>query len=268
MIEEVYKLTDALSRVSYIGPHRELASALYLYRGDSARFYDYRTLTKKTNGSRSIVEYVNHALIFMKLNYQMEIHEISDAHDINRELFSVHIRNIKNNTVTSIMDVGYGISQLIPILIDIYNSDKDIIVIEQPELHLHPKQQSILSELMLLSTYGLAPFYSDISKGGDSKCDYIKMDKSNQFIIETHSEYFLLRLQKLIRNKVKYPVSDGIEYLCSKEMLMVYFVSKNDRHSSGQMLSKINHIKINSRGDLITEWPDGFFEERWHEING
>ena len=73
----------------------------------------------------------------------------------------------------------------------------------------------------------------------------------NRFIIETHSEHLLLRLQKLIRNGE----------LSHEDIAVVYV----DRGKNG---SQCLELRIDSEGDFIDEWPNGFFDEGFNEMFG
>ena len=71
----------------------------------------------------------------------------------------------------------------------------------------------------------------------------------NQFIIETHSEHILLRIQKLIRSGE----------LKSDDVSILYI----DKQEDG---SKCIKIRLDEDGDMIDDWPDGFFDEDFQEV--
>jgi predicted ATPase len=107
-------------------------------------------------------------------------------------------------------------------------SRNSTLLIEQPEIHIHPRLQAELGSLL---------------------ADCIKPPFENQFIIETHSEHLMLRLQKLIRKGELKPEDISVIYV--------------DRGAEG---SKCLHLRLDEEGDFIDEWPDGFFEEDFNEI--
>ena len=72
----------------------------------------------------------------------------------------------------------------------------------------------------------------------------------SQAIIETHSEHFILRIQKLIREKKLHPSDAAINY--------VYL----DENGEG---SKIDHMNLDKDGKFINKWRHGFFTERLNE---
>jgi len=112
----------------------------------------------------------------------------------------VHHLVVKQNEVDlDITDVGFGISQVLPVIIQGFLSkNNSVTIIEQPEIHLHPKMQADLADLFV---------------------DIVKLKGKKKLIIETHSEYILKRLRKKIaKGEIKaedvaicsfYPQSNG-----------------------------------------------------------
>ena len=78
----------------------------------------------------------------------------------------------------------------------------------------------------------------------------IQQNIARQILIETHSENLTLRLLKLIREKKLNPEDVAINYLYIDENKIV----------------RSKHINILENGDILDEWPDGFFEESLEEI--
>lgn len=120
--------------------------------------------------------------------------------------------------------VGVGVSQVLPILVMCLLANTDsTMVFEQPELHLHPKVQTLLGDFFLSMAL----------------CN-------KQCIVETHSEYFIDRLR--FRIAAASPENE----LNSKTK--IYFVEKPSNASS------FREVVINEYG-AISEWPDGFFDQ-------
>lgn len=134
----------------------------------------------------------------------------------------------RTDTMVSHRDVGIGISQVIPILVSCYGLSDALIAIEQPEIHLHPRLQAELGSLFAES---------------------IKPPYNNRFILETHSEHLMLRLQKLIRQGNLNPEDISVIYV--------------DSNSKG---SQCLELRLDEEGDFIDEWPDGFFDDDFKEI--
>ena len=100
-----------------------------------------------------------------------------------------------NGPKVNLIDVGYGISQLLPILVRILNARRqwNTFLLQQPEVHLHPKGQAELSSLFI------------------ENCQH-----GHSFIIETHSEYMINRASIEIRNGNIKPKDVSLIYLEAK----------------------------------------------------
>lgn len=149
---------------------------------------------------------------------------------------SILIVDNDGKSKTNIADNGFGISQILPVLIQIWQQSKNrsnlyrrieapvTIIIEQPELHLHPKMQS---------------------RVGEAFCNAIKMAKTKQIelriIIETHSKEIIDAIGKSIENGT-----------ISNDDAGVYIVDKN-------FDVNVIHAKFD-KGGFLEQWPYGFFD--------
>jgi predicted ATPase len=102
------------------------------------------------------------------------------------------------------------------------------VILEQPELHLHPAAHGDLAELFVESVFR----------------------NDNKYIIETHSENILLRLRKLI--------VDENSPLTSEDVIIYWIDSDEEEHN-------VKEITINENG-VLSDWPDGVFNENHDEI--
>ena len=126
---------------------------------------------------------------------------------------------------------GNAIQSIIDIFVDLIRSENRTIIIEEPENKIHPNIQGNLIEII------------------SERVDF--GDVNNKVIIETHSEHFILRIQKLIREGKLTPEEVAINY--------VYL----DENGEG---SKIDYMKLDNEGKFVTRWRHGFFSERLKEI--
>jgi AAA15 family ATPase/GTPase len=153
--------------------------------------------------------------------------------DINNDInsFEVVLVSPQNPEVKiNIVDVGQGMSQVLPLVVRCFNDfeiEPSLDIIEQPELHLHPAAHSALSQL----------FVETVIK------------KKSNFIIETHSENIILRIRRLI-----------VEKVISCNDVVIYWV--NDEVEESNRLIKIT---IDEDGE-VSEWPEGVFSEDYEEI--
>lgn len=134
--------------------------------------------------------------------------------------------------------VGHGVGQVLPLLVESTRRDPTVIVVEQPELHLHPRLQAAL---------------------GSSIAEAVQA-RGHQFIIETHSEHLVLRLQRLIRRNQLSATAVAVYYVDQEHVV-------NDAGAE-DWISRVRRLRLDAGGDFIDEWPDGFFEEAYREMFG
>ncbi len=79
----------------------------------------------------------------------------------------------------NLIDVGYGVSQVLPVLVDATVREEQVILLQQPEVHLHPRAQAELGTYLAFQT----------------------KNREKQFLIETHSDYMIDRVCLDIRDK-------------------------------------------------------------------
>ena len=178
--------------------------------------------------------------------------------DVDKEGLGVQIRLHKtaNDEGRLLADEGYGITQLVSILLQIetailsaqgqtvnrfysldnldkYESSKfhyevNTISIEEPEIHLHPKYQSILADMLVeaCQTYNI------------------------HFVVETHSEYLIRKLQLLVSGHV-----DGVVF--DRSRVSIYYIYSPDEKSK----QRVKRIEICADGYLDDTFGEGFYDE-------
>ena len=134
---------------------------------------------------------------------------------------------------TNLPDVGFGVSQVLPVIVEsFYTAPNSTVVIEQPELHLHPRVQAFLANLFVEAIHA--------RENGT--------DRRVQFLIESHSEHFVYRLQRLIAEQVLKP-----------DEVALYFCRPG---SDGSI---IEPLELNEDGDIIN-WPENFFGDEMEDV--
>lgn len=132
----------------------------------------------------------------------------------------------RDGIVSNLRDVGIGVSQVLPVLTLAYFAPKNAtILLEEPEIHLHPLAQSVLAEMFV-----------EVSK-----------QRSVQFIIETHSEHLFRRMQTLIAKE-----------LTSTNDCKMYFVERE------KGMAKMRELCVDDFGG-VKNWPDKFFGDTTNE---
>ncbi len=142
-------------------------------------------------------------------------------------LFQVSVKRTRQSSEVLITDVGFGVSQILPVItLCYYVPAGSTLILEQPEIHLHPSVQM-----------GLADVFIDAAKS-----------RNIQIILESHSEHLLRRLQRRMAENTMKPDNAAL-YFCATE----------------QAGSVLNELKLDSYGN-ITNWPPDFFGDEFGEI--
>ena len=241
-----YQHEELFRSISYLGPLRIKAKRLYSWTGVEpdnvgnsgenaiAAFLAARNRRINLGGNmryKSFDEIIASKLKEMGLIEKFQVQAISDQ----RQEFEVRLRTRLSKDWVDLPDVGFGISQVLPVLVQCFYAPRDsIIIMEQPELHLHPGAQSALADVMI-----------DVIKSQskeDRKC------RGVQLIIETHSEHFLRRLQRRI-------AEEEIE----RDKVSAYFAKISGKQS------KLESLDIDAFGN-IRNWPDDFFGDEMGDI--
>lgn len=168
------QLVEDLSpeKINYVSPLRAHPQRYYML--DKAKI----NLQLDTFDGEALAEILkDNSIIRRKVNKWLESFGLNVQVEVFKEI--IHKLKIKqNNNNLDITDVGFGISQVLPVIIQGFLSEPDsLTIIEQPEIHLHPKMQADLADLFI---------------------DIVNLEKEKFLLIETHSEYFLKRLRRRI----------------------------------------------------------------------
>jgi predicted ATPase len=214
-----------LRKIKYIGPIRREAERIYRYNKENIE--DVGCSGK--NMASILYENEKHHEKNKELKKWLENFKFSVDFQIvpvihHPELFSIEFKDSGKDYFVNYADSCFGLSQLLPILVQaIYSQSNDITIIEQPELHLNPCLESTLAD-----------FFTEMVN-----------NNRKRFMIETHSEYFLLRLRTYIKNG-KLP----------HDKIKIYFTENIEG------TSVIRKIDIDKNGDFPNnDWPVGFFGE-------
>lgn len=150
-----------------------------------------------------------------------------DVRDSEEDMIN-HIEIDQNNLKLNIPEVGFGISQILPILLQCSVAfPNSTTLIEQPEIHLHPKMQAALANLF---------------------ADAIHSNK--KLIIESHSEYMLRRLRRMM---AEYKVRKDKNGLVSPDNVAIYYFEKKAKDNVS-----VKRLDISNTGAF--EWPKSFYE--------
>ncbi len=239
-IQDINVIHEKLfSKIFYLGPLRAKAKRLYTWTGRTPE-------SVGVNGSDAIVailaaknekrlynlSYKGHLRSFdyivammlqkMKLIDEFEIQRISD----NRQDYDVKVKTKGSRNFVDIPDVGVGVSQVLPVIVELfYAPPGSTVIMEQPELHLHPGAQAALADVIIDAIYA--------RENGE--------DRKIQLIVETHSEHFLRRLQfRVAEDKIR------------NEDFSAYFAD------STKVPSTLRKLQVDEFGNIMN-WPKDFF---------
>ena len=214
----VFNFGNSIYRFNFFDPNR-IEQALF-YHSTNAPFA-FKILSdtrvKFQSGSEDIYDFITSKLRLLN---------VADSFEINKNelgIFTIYLT--KNESKRPLAEFGYGITKIFFLLLAIQSGKFQTIFIEEPEANLHPDLQSKLADI-IVETQKLP---------------------MTQFVIETHSEYFIRKLQYLVaKNEVD-----------KDQVLINYFNPASLRDKEGV----IREIRILKDGSLSEDFGPGFFDE-------
>lgn len=234
-----YEFEYQLYRLFYLGPLRQKPLRNYFWplstpvdvgiQGEytidallSAQEEGETRNLRKGAKKKPFVEIVAHWLRVMGLAHNFQLTEIAKGSSHWRAI----VQTGKSSSEVLLPDVGFGVSQVLPVITLLnYAPEYSTVVLEQPEIHLHPLAQAELADLII----------------------YAATHRNIQVILESHSEHLLLRLQRRIA-----------EGELSSDDVRLYFCSASNSHS------KLLELGLDHLGNL-SEWPTGFMGDSFNE---
>jgi len=221
------ELLDELSKIIYLGPVRQLAQRDYIWAGrmpahigdDGARAVDALIASgvalqkARTRNRGALFQQTIHWLKAMNLADGLSVRALGGS---ARYELLVACEGESSN----LKDVGVGVSQVLPVIVAaLYADPGHIVIVEEPESHLHPLAQSVLANL-----------FAEVSR-----------ERGVQFLIETHSEHLFRRMQTLMARRD-----------LSTDDCAMYFVERDGKQA------QLNALQV-EEGGRIRNWPDKFF---------
>lgn len=227
---------DIFDRIFYLGPIREKPQGLYnvgfetipKYVGPTGEFFASVLLHENKRKEYILPNNICETMDLLEALDEWAVH-LNIASEVKVEQsnsfgFSVSIANTQQKK-SDIMNVGIGTSQVLPVLITgLLSEEGEVLIFEQPELHLHPFSQS-----------RLADFFVALVKQG------------RKIIVETHSEYLILRLRYHI-------LTESID---EKQLVINFFQNKIGTQVYKGILSGYGNL----------QYPSDFCDETQELIN-
>jgi predicted ATPase len=229
-----------LRQIYYLGPLRANPERTYTWSGaqpsdmgQAGEQAVHAILSSRDKGEKisrgkgrarvTLEEYVAEWLQKLGLIAEFRVEAVAEG----SQIFEVKVRKVAGGAETLITDVGFGVSQILPVIVlCFYVPEGSTVILEQPEIHLHPAVQANLADV-LIDAY---------------------QRRGVQIIVESHSEHLLRRLQRRIA-----------EEQLSKDEVGLYFCEAGAKGSS------LTTLDLDPLGN-ITNWPADFFGDQFGEM--
>ncbi|QOT70149.1 DUF3696 domain-containing protein [Sphingobium fuliginis] len=243
LFENAY--VNQMDSILHLGPLREDPKRQYPWSGStpadvgrrgertveailSATEFGLRRNLKYKSPTKSFQEMIAWWLQKLGLIYSFRVDEVGKESG----LFRVYVKKGPQSVETLITDVGFGVSQILPMLTLLYYVPAgSTILIEQPEIHLHPHVQAGIADLVIATA----------------------INRKLQLIIESHSEHFLNRLLRRIAER-------ETEFGNITQNDIALFFCENE---GGQ--SNLSPLQVNLFGG-VENWPKDFFGDQMGDI--
>ncbi len=231
-----------MDNVFYLGPLREYPKREYIWSGASPMDVGQRgervvdaILAARARGLKHNLgprrryqpfeAIIAHWLKALGLIDSFQVEEIGK----DSNLYKVEVIKTRGAPKVLIPDVGFGVSQILPVLVLLYYvPEGSTVLLEQPEIHLHPAVQSGLADVIL-----------NVAK-----------NRGVQIVVESHSEHLLRRLQRRIAE-----AENGV----GPDDVALYFCANRGGQSS------LTPLELDLYGSILN-WPEGFFGDEFGEL--
>ena len=241
MLTSIYE--KVLDEIFYLGPLREFPKRDYLWSGsrpsdvgqEGESVVDAILAASQAGEKRNVrrgarkqgfQETIAYWLRRMGMIQDFRVKEIAKDTD----LWQVHVQTKQGGSDVLLTDVGFGVSQVLPVITLLqYAPEGATVLLEQPEIHLHPLAQTELADAILQAV----------------------AHRKIQVILESHSELLLLRLQRRIAEEYHEIGSDDVA---------LYFCDVRDG------ISKMEDLALDLYGN-IRNWPENFMGDAFGETS-
>ena len=231
-----------MDSIYYLGPLREYPRREYHWAGSSpedvgqrgertvdailaASARDEKRNVRPRKRMKTFQEMIAYWLKELGLIHEFRLEDIGQGTNLYRAM----VKTSSSSVPVALTDVGFGVSQVLPALVLLYYVPKgSTILMEQPEIHLHPSVQSGLADVML----------------------QVATTRNVQIIVESHSEHLMRRLQRRVAEP---------DWDVSSEDVKLYFVS------AIKGVAQADDLVLNKWGE-IENWPERFFGDEMGEI--
>lgn len=225
---------DLLSRIYFLGPMRARAERTTAVAGGTGAYVGPagENMAGLLDDRPELLDAVNDWCDRLGLGYRVRmLAPVSREIVVSAGDFTVlALQDVRQDppVLVSPRAVGYGVGQLLPVITQCCMADDGLVIVEQPEVHLHPRLQAAVGDLFVETVTA--------ARG--------------QVLVETHSEHLVLRLLRRVREGV----------LPAEDLAILYV----DLHDDGAAF--VRRLEVDGEGELVDGWPGGFFDERLAEV--
>lgn len=240
-----FSFEEQFRRTYYLGPLREEPQPTYSWRGARPADVGYkgegaipallaaqlvgtrenfrkRTQDGRRHGRITVEQHVAEWLSELGLVHSFRVVQVEKGAGIYR----VYVKRSESSPEVLLTDIGFGVSQILPVLVLLaYVPEGSTVILEQPEIHLHPAVQSGLADVILEAA----------------------LVRNVQVIVESHSEHLLKRIQLRVAEQW---LENGTPV--SAADVRLWFIDQPGP------VSQAKDLKINDYGEIVN-WPQNFF---------
>lgn len=225
-----------LQNIRYLGPIREVLTRhdFGFPRGSNGNDASSNGRVLRALGADpTLLDNANASFRALEIPYEAQVVTLESSSVPWLERVFTLVLSDSSGTKVSLEDVGFGIGQVLPVLLEAQLGG--CLLVEQPELHLHPALQASLAEELVRAV----------------------KRTNGQVILETHSEHMVLRLQRMIRRGDLDPKDVAI---------LVVTSAPKDFEPHSELSSTVRLVEIDPSGELAEPWPPGFFDTAIEEM--
>ncbi len=223
------RFENLFRNIRYLGPLREYPRRNYAWQGKHSPGVGQHgedMVTALFSGRIQLRDTEEQISIWLQRLGLIDSYRLNPILNTERD-YEFLVRKYKGGPEVRLTDVGFGVSQVLPVLVLCYYvPEGSILILEQPEAHLHPKVQSELADLLI---------------------EVVK-NRQLQIILESHSEHLLIRLMRRIAEE-QISANDTAFYFCEMN----------------EGVSEIERLNVDDYGN-ITNWPQNFFGDEMGDL--
>ena len=229
--------TRLLANMSYLGPTRIAPQRIYRDLGaHSGVGISGEHLFGTIASDSDSIDKINGYFQEFEIPYVVNTVDIAADDNLGVNAGVISLRSTRTRSVHTLVDVGFGISQILPTIVEGVAGSATTICVDEPEIHIHPRLQAKVADLL------------------------VETCNEKQWIIETHSELLARRIQTHIYQGRISPEDVSILYVDPPRE------GRDTKDGIDATSSYISRLQLDDEGDWIDPWPQEFFADSHNEL--